>query len=43
VFVVLSLLWGWRVDSTPPDRPDLIGALLVLLGVAVMMYWPRAV
>jgi small multidrug resistance family-3 protein len=42
VFVVLSLLWGWHVDGTPPDRPDLIGALLVLIGVAVMMYWPRA-
>ncbi len=43
VFVVLSLLWGWRVDGVPPDRLDLIGALVVLLGVAVMMYWPRAV
>ena len=42
VFVLLSLLWGWRVDGTAPDRFDLIGATLVLLGVAVMMYWPRA-
>jgi small multidrug resistance family-3 protein len=43
VFVVLSLLWGWRVDGTQPDRFDLIGAAVVLLGVAVMMYWPRGV
>lgn len=42
VFVVLSLVWGWQVDGTPPDRFDLIGSLLVLLGVAVMMYWSRA-
>lgn len=42
VFVLLSLLWGWRVDGIVPDRFDLIGATLMLLGVAVMMYWPRA-
>jgi small multidrug resistance family-3 protein len=42
VFVLLSILWGWRVDGAAPDRFDLIGATLVLLGVAVMMYWQRA-
>ncbi len=41
VFVLLSIMWGWRVDGTAPDRFDLIGAVLVLLGIAVMMYWPR--
>jgi small multidrug resistance family-3 protein len=42
VFVVASLLWGWLLDGTAPDRPDLAGATLCLLGVAVLMYWPRA-
>jgi small multidrug resistance family-3 protein len=41
VFVVLSLLWGWRIDAHPPDRADVAGALLCLAGVAVIMYWPR--
>ena len=41
VFVVLSVLWGWGIDGTRPDRYDVIGALLCLLGVAVMMYTPR--
>ena len=37
VFVVLSLLWGWAVDRVAPDRYDLAGAALCLLGVAVII------
>jgi len=42
VFVVLSVLWGWGIDGTRPDRFDLLGALICLLGVAVTMYAPRS-
>jgi small multidrug resistance family-3 protein len=42
VFVALSLLWGWQVDRIVPDRFDLIGGAIALVGVAVIMYWPRA-
>jgi small multidrug resistance family-3 protein len=41
VFVVLSLLWGWWLDGHRPDMADSAGALLCILGVAVIMYWPR--
>lgn len=41
VFVVLSLLWGWSVDGNAPDRFDLIGAALCLVGVGIIMYSPR--
>ena len=43
VFVVLSLAWGWAVDRIGPDRYDLAGAGLCLLGVAVIMWAPRPV
>jgi small multidrug resistance family-3 protein len=42
VFIVMSLFWGWWVGGQPPDRFDAIGAGLCLVGVAVMMYWPRS-
>ena len=42
VFVAGSLAWGMLVDGFRPDRWDLIGAGLCLLGVAVIMYAPRA-
>jgi len=41
VFVVLSILWGWWVDKQAPDRFDMIGGLICVVGVAVIMYWPR--
>lgn len=42
VFVAGSLAWGVLVDGFRPDRYDLIGALVCLVGVAVIMYAPRA-
>jgi small multidrug resistance family-3 protein len=41
VFVAGSLVWGMVVDGFRPDRWDLIGAALCLVGVAVIMYAPR--
>ena len=41
VFVVLSLLWGWVVDRVVPDRYDVAGVCLCLVGVALIMYAPR--
>jgi small multidrug resistance family-3 protein len=41
VFVILSLAWGWLIDRHRPDRWDLFGAGLCLLGVAVIMFAPR--
>ena len=42
IFIVLSLLWGWRVDKVMPDRFDIIGGMISLIGVLIIMYWPRA-
>jgi small multidrug resistance family-3 protein len=41
VFIVGSLLWGAVFDGFRPDRFDLAGAMLCLVGVAVIMYAPR--
>ncbi|MCF6155085.1 MAG: YnfA family protein [Candidatus Brocadia sp.] len=41
IFIVLSILWGWQVDKTAPDKFDLIGGLIALIGVIIIMYWPR--
>lgn len=43
VFIVLSILWGWRIDKITPDRFDVIGGVVALAGVLIIMYWPRNV
>lgn len=43
VFVVGSLAWGAALDGFRPDRYDIAGALICLVGVAVIMYSPRPV
>ena len=42
VFVAGSLAWGVLVDGFRPDRYDVLGALVCLVGVAVIMYAPRS-
>ena len=41
VFVVLSLLWGWWLDGTRPDRYDALGAVVVSAGVGIIFFAPR--
>jgi small multidrug resistance family-3 protein len=43
IFVAGSLAWGVVADGFRPDRYDLIGAGVCLLGVAVIMFAPRPV
>ena len=41
IFVAGSLAWGVVMDGFRPDRWDLIGSTVCLVGVAVIMFAPR--
>jgi len=41
IFIVLSILWGWRIDNIIPDKFDLIGGIIAVVGVVIIMYAPR--
>lgn len=41
VFIVMALLWAWKVDGFKPDRYDIIGAAIALIGVCIIIYAPR--
>lgn len=41
VFIAGSLLWAVYLDGFRPDRWDITGALVALVGVGLIMYGPR--
>ncbi|CDW99944.1 UPF0060 membrane protein CPR 1507 [Desulfitobacterium hafniense] len=41
IFIALSILWGWQIDKVVPDKFDLIGGFIALIGVTIIMYYDR--
>ncbi len=41
IFIVSSLIWGAFVDKKNPDKYEVTGALIALVGVLIMFYIPR--
>ncbi|ODP36094.1 hypothetical protein BFL28_07825 [Sphingomonas turrisvirgatae] len=41
VYVAASLLWLWAVEGARPDRWDLAGGAVVLLGAAIILFGSR--
>ena len=41
IFILVSIMWGYWIDKKKPDRFEIIGSIIVLVGVAVMFYFPR--
>ena len=41
IYIVASLAWLWVVESVRPDRWDIAGASICLIGAAVILWGPR--
>ena len=42
VYIVSALFWLWLVEGMKPDRWDVLGAAVCLLGAAVILWGPRS-
>ncbi|PKR88817.1 YnfA family protein [Pleomorphomonas diazotrophica] len=42
VYIAASLVWLWAVERQAPDRWDLTGAAICLVGAAIILLGPRA-
>lgn len=43
VYVAVAVLWLWIAEGAKPDRWDLVGAGVCLVGTAIIFFGPRAV
>mmetsp|Transcript_7122 Transcript_7122/g.18493 ORF Transcript_7122/g.18493 Transcript_7122/m.18493 type:complete len:116 (+) Transcript_7122:69-416(+) len=41
VFIGMSFLWGYCFDGVVPDMGDIVGSAVALIGVALVLFWPR--
>ena len=41
VYIAASLIWLWTVERQAPDRWDLMGAAVCLVGAAIILLGPR--
>jgi small multidrug resistance family-3 protein len=42
VFLMVALFWGWGIDKIQPDKFDIIGAIVALIGSTIIMFAPRS-
>jgi len=42
VYIAASLAWLWLAEGMRPDRWDLIGGAVCLVGTAIILFGPRA-
>jgi drug/metabolite transporter superfamily protein YnfA len=40
-FIVLSFLAGWGLDGDRPDKGDITGGCIAMVGVLLILFWPR--
>ncbi|MCC6789650.1 MAG: YnfA family protein [Hyphomonadaceae bacterium] len=41
VYILASLAWLWAVEGARPDRWDVLGATICVLGASVILFGPR--
>ena len=43
IYIAASLAWLWMIEGVRPDRWDVTGAAICLIGAAIILFGPRAI
>ena len=43
VYIVAAVLWLWIAEEVRPDRWDVMGAIVCLIGAGIILFGPRSV
>lgn len=41
IYILASLIWMWMIEGARPDRWDVIGAMVCILGATIIVFGPR--
>jgi len=41
IFIISSIIWGRIVDKKQPDRYEIIGSFVAVIGAIIIFYAPR--
>jgi small multidrug resistance family-3 protein len=41
VFIIMSLIWAYKFDNFKPDKFDIIGAIIVFVGISIIFFAKR--
>lgn len=42
IYIISSVLWMWIIEGNRPDRWDLIGGIICVVGALIILYGPRS-
>ena len=42
VYILASLVWLWTVEGARPDRWDVIGGVVCIVGAGIILFGPNA-
>jgi small multidrug resistance family-3 protein len=41
IFIIMTLIWAYKFDNFKPDKFDVIGAIIVFVGISIIFFAKR--